>query len=673
MAILSRLFETRLAPSRSGLSALLGLGNASSTGINVTVEGSLTYSAVYTSVRIIAEGCASLPLITYERLPNGGKKRAENHYLYDILKTSPNPEMTAFNYRELVKAHLCLWGNHYSEIEYRDGVPVALWPLRPDRMEIVRGDDGELWYRYARTWSDVEREIDWVWLPSWRVHHVRGLGGDGIVGYSPIRMHMEAIGLGLATQKFGATFFGNGARPGVVLKHPGELGDVAYHRLKDNWSNRHQGLENAHRVAILEEGMDFATVGVPPEEAQFLETRKFQVTEIARIFRVPPHMLGDLEHATFSNIEEQDLGFLKHTLRSWLIRYEQSISHALLTPAARKKYFAEHVLDALLRGDTKSRYEAHAIAVVNGWQSRNEVRILENMNPVDGLDEYLVQLNMATVGDVTASDVATNDGERSVRRLPDRRAQEEAEPLSVQEARIARQKLARSLNAIFEDSAARVVRRESNDMRRAVEKYLDKHMSTTEFREWLIEFYREYDLVWADAFRPLFRSYAEQLAALTAGELGADDLGMTDEMSEFIDRYLRSFGHEMAAGGRKQIAALLDKAQSNEDAAELIRKRLDAWEENKAPKVAMRQTFEGGNAMAIKSYEEAGVQYLRWTASGDACPYCQKLNGKVIGINDRFIKKGETIDGGEEGVLTVGRNIRAGHLHAGCDCAVVAA
>jgi len=279
---------------------LLG-GTPGATGTTVTPKTSLQLGAVFACVRVISETVGMLPLLFYERLERG-KVRAAGHPLFGILHDLPNPEMTSMELRETLTGHLCLWGNAYCEIEYGgDGFVRALWPLRADKVKVARVNGRLRYVVSVPVGQDVE-------LPTENVMHLRGLGYDGIMGYSPIDMAREAIGLGLATQEFGARFFGNGAALGVVYKHPALLSDKAYSRLEKSLDKRHQGLSNAHRTAILEEGMDVSSVGIPPDNAQFLETREFQAEDIARWYRVQQHKIGLLKHATFTNIEHQGLG-----------------------------------------------------------------------------------------------------------------------------------------------------------------------------------------------------------------------------------------------------------------------------------------------------------------------------------------------------------------------------
>jgi HK97 family phage portal protein len=373
----------------SAVLASLEGARSTSAGVTVSEESSLRHTAVLACVRILANSVAMLPLPVYKRLSPRGKERAPEHPLYPILHEQANPEMSAFELRRWLMQGVLLWGNGYAEIAWSDaGTVSALWPLRPDRVEVERRN-GALVYRCTLPTGSV------IWLPQWKVLHLRGLSGNGVTGYSVVRQLInESVGLGLATQEFGSRFFGNGARPGVVLKHPGTLSDKAYANLRAGWAGEHEGLSNAHRVRILEEGMDVVPLSVPPEEAQFLQSRKFQVTEIARAFGVPPHLIGDMERATFSNIEHQYMEFLQFSLGPYLRQIEQVIHASLMTASERRLYFVEHVRDSILQADTMTRYQAHALGRQWGWLSVNDIRALENMNPVAGGDEYLVPLNM---------------------------------------------------------------------------------------------------------------------------------------------------------------------------------------------------------------------------------------------------------------------------------------
>ena len=367
-------------------------GIRASSGVTVTDKTALRLSAVYACVRVLAESIASLPLITYKRRAVRGKDRAVGYYLYPILHDIANDEMPSYIWRETMQGHVALTGNAYSEIEYDEYWRVkALWPLRPDRTFPERDPTtGEI--RYYTTLANGQGII----LPSYRVLHIPGLGYDGLKGYNPIELAKEAIGLALAAEEHGARFFGNGARPGGLLKHPGRFKDEAVaRRIRESFEAIHGGLSKSNRVALLEEGMDYQQISIPNDQAQFLETRQYQVADIARLFRIPPHMIGDLTRSTNNNIEHQGIEFVTMTLRPWLVRWEQYINWKLFTPKERRQYFVEFLADGLMRGDLKSQYDALSVAINNGWMCPDEAREILNHNPMpNGQGEiYRVPVN----------------------------------------------------------------------------------------------------------------------------------------------------------------------------------------------------------------------------------------------------------------------------------------
>ena len=392
--VLSRLLKPRASPKNrlygSTYSFFFG-GTAS--GKTVNERTAMQTTAVYACVRILAETIASLPLNVYRSTDNG-KEKATDHQLYYLLHDEPNPEMTSFVFRETLMSHLLLWGNAYAQI-IRDGRGriLALYPLLPDRMTVDRTTEGQLYYEYRK-------DTGYVILRPEDILHIPGLGFDGLVGYSPIAMAKNAIGMAIATEEYGGKFFANGASPGGVLEHPGVVKDPA--RIRESWNAVYQGSGNAHRIAVLEEGMKFQSIGIPPEQAQFLETRKFQTEEICRIFRVPPHLVANLDKATFSNIEHQSISFVVHTIRPWLVRLEQGMNKALLSPSEKGQYFVGFVVDGLLRGDYASRMQGYAIGIQNGFLSPNDVRTLENMNTIEHGDIYAMNGNMLKLEDVGA-------------------------------------------------------------------------------------------------------------------------------------------------------------------------------------------------------------------------------------------------------------------------------
>ena len=386
----------------------------SSSGKVVTERSAMQMTAVYSCVRILAEAVAGLPLHLYRYKEDGGKEKAIDHPLYLLLHDEPNPEMSSFVFRETLMTHLLLWGNAYAQIiRNGKGEVVALYPLMPNKMTVGRDTNGQLYYTYQKSQDELPKDNTYtVTLYPSDVLHIPGLGFDGLVGYSPIAMAKNAIGLAIATEEYGSKFFANGAAPSGVLEHPGTIKDPQ--RVRESWMSQFGGSSNSNKIAVLEEGLKYTPISISPEQAQFLETRKFQINEIARIFRVPPHMVGDLEKSSFSNIEQQSLEFVKYTLDPWVIRWEQSIQRRLLSSEEKKRYFVKFNVEGLLRGDYQSRMNGYAIGRQNGWMSANDIRELENMDRIpaeDGGDLYLINGNMLPLGNAGAfADIPTDEG-----------------------------------------------------------------------------------------------------------------------------------------------------------------------------------------------------------------------------------------------------------------------
>lgn len=379
--------------------------NTSNSGVEVDEQESLKITTVYACVKVIAETIASLPLTLMKEEDNGDSLRAKQHPLYSVLHDIPNDEMTSFTFREMMMTNLLLWGNAYALIKRdRFGHVVSLYPLKSKNMTVERDSQTRnLKYSYTNGLKTK------VYAPR-QILHIPAFTFDGVKGMSPISYAREAMGLALATEEFGARFFGNGARPGGVLEHPGIVKDPE--RLRESWNSVYQGTRNSHKVAVLEEGMKYHEIGMSPEDSQFLQTRQFQIAEICRIFRVPPHMVGDLSRSTFSNIEHQSIDFITHTIRPWLVRWEQAIARSLLNDEERSIYYAHFNVNGLMRGDFNSRMSGYAIARQNGWMSANEIRQLEDMNKIpedQGGDLYLLNGNMITAVTASQKEVTNNN------------------------------------------------------------------------------------------------------------------------------------------------------------------------------------------------------------------------------------------------------------------------
>lgn len=394
-------------------------GGKTKSGAQVSEYNALQLEIVWCCIKILSEDIASLPLHLYRRLPNGGKERAFDHPLYSLLHDSPNQEMTAFSFRESYASHILSWGNGYAEKVYGRGLVgrntiEQLWPITPNRVTVKR-NKGEIpqlplraiYYHIGMSGTGLQD----VNLSRKNIFHTPGLGFDGIMGYSPIAYFRESIGLGKTYKEYAELYFGNGTHPSAIVTHPNKVKDIK--EMREAISDVYAGLGNAHKLMLLEDDMKFQHVGIPNDEAQFLESQKLSNIDIGtRIYRLHPHMYGEFDKAVgFNSAEQFAIDYVTKTLRAWLVRLEQSYNMQLLTPEERKTYFFEHNVEGLLRGDIRSRYEAYVLGKRNGFLNADEIRDIENLNPIPGGlgKEYIVEKNMIGLSDL-GMDVVNNTG-----------------------------------------------------------------------------------------------------------------------------------------------------------------------------------------------------------------------------------------------------------------------
>jgi HK97 family phage portal protein len=638
--------EQREYKLNAALSVLANAGFTiqSKAGVPVREETALRYTAVLACVRVLFEDVAGLPLITYQRLQPRGKERAPDYPLYELLHNQPNPELDSFQWRACLQMHAGLWGSCYAEIEMANGWPVALWPIPPRRITIRRDSgSGQLFYRVEpATGGSVDLAYRQVFRVPWVLM-------DGVTALSPIGLMREAIGLGLATEEFGERFFSNDARPGIVLMHPNPKGmsEEAHKRVVDTFEQRHQGLSRAQRVSLLEEGMTIKEVGIPPEDAQFLETRTFQVTEIARGYRMPPHKIGELSHATFTNIEHQGIEYVTDTLRPWLVRWEQAILTQLIPPADRKAFFTEFLVDGLLRGDTVSRYQAYGTAW-GKWLCTNDILELENRNPVEGGDIYYVPLNMQPAG--TPPEPTPP---------PPVRTQRENRSITT------RRRIAGAYRPLIAAAGTRIVNRERREVLAAAEKHLGRSDHAS-FDAWLNKFYGGHVPYVTRQMAPVLSSYAEQISADAAEQVGGD----VPDLAPFMAAYTASFADRWIGSSRGQLLSVAgDAIRAGEDPLAALTTRLDEWQAKRPDKTADWETVRAGNAVAKETYQEAGIERLVWVAGANCCPYCEEMDGKTTEITKTFLSAGDSLDAGGDSMPVT---TELGHppLHDGCCCDV---
>lgn len=632
-------------------------GGKTKSGIRISQSTALNISTVWSCVRVLSETCGTLPFILYERMKPRGRTRAIDHSLYEVLHDQPNPEMTAQTLKETITGHAATWGNGYAEIERNGfGDIKYLWPIPPNLVVPFRlKETGEI--KYQITLPHGEQII----LNADKMFHMPGLSYDGLVGYSVVHKARESLGLTAATEEFGSTFYEQGAHVGATLSHPQSLSDTAYNRLKEDIEEK-SGLTNAHRLRILEEGMTYDQIGIPPNEAQFLDTRKFQAIEVCRWFRMVPHLVQILDNATYSNIEQQGIDFTVHTMSPWFTRWQQTVRWKLLNDEEKKIYFAEFLENALLKGDFKSRWEGYQIGRFSGILSGNDIRELENLNPIgpEG-DIYTIQVSMVDLKEllIPSTDKEENGRQGGMREL--------------RAAGRSRRRTIKAFNKVWRNAADRIVGPETKDVRRAARKFLSER-SAEDFEQWLRDFYDRHPETVAKRFAPALNSMAEALVPISADEIG-EELELDDALQDIVDSYLSRIANAYSSNSRGQLLSVMEEAiEKNEDPLKAIEQRLDEWDDKRAKKTADWRSVEAGGMIAVETWGILGVLKLRWNNSGkETCPWCKGLDGKVVGIRKGFLEKDEDYQPEDTNrPMKPATKIRHNPMHDGCDCWVSA-
>lgn len=647
-----RLWKKRSHPANPSkwLVKMFG-GQPTESGVEVTETNALTNTAVFACINVISKIMASVPLNMYERLERGKKKAIDNP-LFGIMHDAVNPETPSYTWRETAQGHILTWGNSYSQKVFNNvGRLKELWLLRPDRMTVARVD-GQLKYIYLL--QSGEKKV----FNKEEILHIPGFGFDGMVGYSPITLASDAIGLGKAEEQFGARFYGSGTHPSVVFKYPvgQNLGKDPDSEFLKSLKDGYEGLGKSHKTMVLEDGLEMEQLGVNPADAQFLEGRRFQVEEIARFFQVPQHMIGHLEHGDFSNIEQQSLEFVKYTMQPWFKRWESYLNLNLIPEKDKGKLFFEFNIDGLLRGDIKTRYDAYAISIQNGWNSINDVRIKENDNPIEGGDDHYIPLNLGIVGEEPEKEP------RTLKKTVENRAENRSKR-SINK----RLTLRKTYRGILKDAIQRIVNREVNDTQRAAKKYLGKR-NKQEFLDWVDDYYEESGDFATLNLEPIYRAYSQLVSDTVSDEVQQD----VDVGDDFVRSYLTVYITQRTISSKRQLREVLGSAiEEGIDELEAVTERLDEWKENRAEKDSLWQSTEAEGAFTKRGYVLAGVTKIRWTAHGKNCPYCNAIDGKVIGVEKTFLRADEPFkpDGAPSEMVTK-TDITHPPMHQGCDCSI---
>jgi len=688
MGVLDRLFERRTLSATSdgyyvdALPGLLASLIPSGSGITVTEDVALTFTAYWACVKVISETMAMIPCHMYQHLKPRGKKRATDHYLYPLLHDQPNPEMTAFAYQQLKSVHLLTWGNFYANIVRDSGGRVlSLWPLNPRKMIKVTRDKEGLLYIYQLPSGEKRK------LRASEVYHEKGLSTDGYVGLSPVGQNREAIGLGMSHTQFSNAFYKNGTNIGTVLYKPGRLGEEGRKNITESIEKYHAGLTRSHRLLVLDEDMKIEKLGMPLKDAQHLEAAQYNLQDMCRIHRLQLHKVGDYAHANFSNVEQLNIEFHTDTCLPWAKNSEQEIKRQLIQDRDKQTYFAEYLMDMILRGDIKTRYSAYNLGIGNGFLSENDVRDKENMNPLlkpDGSldpagDEYWRKNIWTKVGEAAPAPIG-NEEKQAERMTPvqivmrDERTAPAVPVEVVTENRkaspAARNKTRKIFVPLFKDFGDKIVHIEVTDIRRAIDKYFPKR-NTDGFIKRLDGFYKKFPDKISKHMMPLIQSYGSAIIEAANKEVGGSELD-AKKVREFNAGYIELFIKRYVSSSRGQLEFVADeKRQASID--DDLMERLNEWEQKRPDKIATRETVEASDAFAKLAFLSAGVTKLIWVAQGaKPCPYCENLNGTVMGIEQNFIDQGTAYEPeGADGSMKIYSPCSHAPLHGGCVCTIV--
>lgn len=638
--------STRVLTS-ADLEALLA-GAETTAGVSVTQASAIRFSTVWACVRLLAECIAQLPCHIYIKNRDGSKSRVTDIALSDLLSGSPNFWQTAFEYTEFMVTALAMRGNHYAYKSVVGKNIEEIIPFHPGAVTIKR--DGLKNIRFAVRMSDGHVET----YPLEKISHVRGMSFDMFTGVSPISYHRETIGLSIAASEYGGKLFKNGARPSGILQFPKELGDGAYDRLRKNFQKLYGG-GNIGKTAILEEGGEYKTISMSNEDAQYLDVRQFQRTEICSIFRIPPHMIGDLTKSSFSNITQQSLEFVKYTILPWCRRIESAMERDFLTKEQRKKgMYIRYLVDGLERADIETRYKAYRSGINGGFLSPNEVRRKENMNPRPNGDIYLTPLNMV-------------DSSQGLPKPVKRRKLKSMQIKGVQAREVIRLKF----KSKFEKTGKRLVNFEANEIHAALKEINPEKSINGDIEASLQQIFAKMPAYIESTFKKLMREYSVAVRTAALKEINSDTKIDPDELSNFVDDLLTAFAARYVSSSSGQLTALIRETKP-EDLAETIEQRLAEWEEKRAEKIAMRETVQQESATSRFVWAAAGISTLIWVRRGSkSCPFCTDLDGKVVGISAPFVEAGNyEPEGHEKSPWKVRGPKMHPQIHEGCQCII---
>ena len=665
MNILQKLkLATRMIFKRDAKDAWDGWFNTISkktiAGTNVNEFSSLTISALFGALNFLAGTLASLPRVIYRRLPNGNKEKAYDHPIYDRLHNKPNEsKLTAWQWVYTSIMHKYLWGNWYTYLDRTNYQNQRLIPLLPDRTWIDKDHPD----RYITHTAHGQKE----YLPAENMLHIPHISLDGITGKGIVHYARESLGIVKAQEEFAANFFGKGIKAGGFVEIDGSMEEETRKELQKDFNEKYGELGNSWKAIFLTGGAKFQQQELDAVKAQALESRQFSVVEIARWTNLPPHILRELSRATFSNIEQQGIELVTYSLLPITTQIEQEMNATFFNEKDRKIYFIKYDLKGLLRGDIEARTGFYTAMLDRGVFNADMVLDLEDMNPQpDGLGKiYMMPLNMLNKEHALSEQPLTIESE-SINNTIKRSSQ------TVQKRTAAlRRKITIAYKKQFEACGKQVVTAEVQGIREAVKKMLGEKDSK-EFEVWLEGFYSEFSKKVDILSTPLLSSYAETILPVALQEIGSEmDIGI--QYDRFQSQYRESFVRRHIKGSQGQLRAVIEGAEEqHENVAEAVEERLGEWEEKRSGKISMRESVRAENAFTRSVFALAGITQLISVSYGKSCPYCNDLDGKIVGIDQPFLLEGLFQPEGADGPLNITSNHFHPPYHDGCDCGIMA-
>jgi len=621
-------------------------------GTRINEDSALTISGLFAALNFLASTMATLPKVILRRLPGGGNEHAFDHPLYDRLHNKPNDfGLTSWQWIYASIIHKYLWGNWYTYLDSRSFQNRQFLPLLPERM--VKYDDRAGVYIYRLPNGVL------INIPKEKMLHIPHISMDGINGKGIVHYARESLGLTKAQDEFAATFFGSGIHPGGFVEVEHSPDEETRKGLQKDFNEKYSGLGKAWKFIFVTGGATVKETEIDASKAQALESRQFSVVEIARWMNLPPHILRDLARATFSNIEQQSLELVVYSLLPLATQIEQAMNIALFDDVERRTYYVKFELKGLLRGDLQARTAFYTAMLDRGVFDADQVLDLEDMNPQpDGLGKILlVPLNMVDKKTITSPPQLKIESESVAKRAVEKRSA------------ALRRRLTIAYKPKFEQFAKRLVKKEVSAVRAAVKKMLDEH-TAADFSLWLDDFYQDFPKETHKLAAPLISSYATAILPIAQEEAGSE-AEINLEYTDFQQKYGETFARRHTISSKAQLQSVIRGAEAEGiSEIEALEQRLDEWEERRPGKIVMRETVQMENAFTRSAFAACGIAKIMSVAYGKSCPYCQELDGRVIGIEENFLTPGDFQPEGAEKPLTVTSNHKHPPYHGGCDCGI---